>query len=506
MADQPRERWTNRTAFIMAAVGSAVGLGNLWRFPAVAFQNGGGAFFIPYFVALITAGIPLMIVEYAVGQKFQGGAPQALAAVTSKFRWVGWFALLVGTSITFYYVVVMAWSWHYAVASWTLAWNRAAPMHTVEMEEGAPTVREVPRSRVKVYMPARDAAQKERLQEVQERRPLEERLPVWTDAELARKEAEQQSKPVEGRTEYVSLSHNVANYFTEVCLGRYREDYWRAAHAYEQEVAEGRAPPPAAARPSYVREMFRITPNLAVGAFATWLLIFLIIFRGVRSVGKVVMITVPLPVILLLIVLIRGLTLPGSTTGIIYYLKPNWEMLRDPGVWLAAYGQIFFSLSLGFGVLIAYASYMPPESDVTNSALITSFGNCATSFFAGLAVFSVLGYLAHVHGQDVKDVVTGGGGLVFMTYPIALAMMPIGTWANAILSFLFFVCLISLGIDSAFSIVEGVVTGFRDRFPRASRAKLSAAFCGLGFVGSLLFCTRGGMMWLEIVNRWTSDY
>lgn len=78
MADEPRERWTSRTAFIMAAIGSAVGPGNLWRVPAKAFENGGGAFFIPYFVALVTAGIPLMIVEYAIGQKHQGGAPWAL--------------------------------------------------------------------------------------------------------------------------------------------------------------------------------------------------------------------------------------------------------------------------------------------------------------------------------------------------------------------------------------------------------------------------------------------
>ncbi len=89
MAESGRERWSGRPAFIMAAIGSAVGLGNLWRFPAIAFRSGGGAFFIPYFVALITAGIPLMIVEYAIGQKFQGGAPKAMAAITKKFRWVG---------------------------------------------------------------------------------------------------------------------------------------------------------------------------------------------------------------------------------------------------------------------------------------------------------------------------------------------------------------------------------------------------------------------------------
>jgi len=486
----------------MAAIGSAVGLGNLWRFPAVAFSHGGGAFFIPYFVALITAGIPLMIVEYALGQKFQGGAPQAMAAVTSKFRWVGWFALLVGCTITLYYIVVMAYAWHYAVASWTIAWHRPAPTHVVVTEGGVPKAVDVPPSRVRLYLRARDEAAKQRLEAVQRNRPPELRLPVWTEQELKSKRAEQASRPPDERVEYVSLGENAANYFNEVCLGGFRPDYWKQAHAYN----DGKAGGGPAAPVSYAGEMFGLSPNLVIGALVTWLAIFLIIFKGVRNVGKVVMITVPLPVILLLIVLVRGLTLPGSTTGLIYYLKPNWELLKDPGVWIAAYGQIFFSLSLGFGILIAYASYMPPESDVTNSAFITSFGNCATSFIAGLAVFSVLGYLAHLEGRGVADVVAGGPGLVFITYPVALAKMPMGQVGIAVLSFLFFVCLISLGIDSAFSIVEGVVTGFRDRFPHASRARMSALFCILGFFGSLFFCTRSGLMWLDIVDRWASNY
>ncbi|MGD2175345.1 MAG: hypothetical protein PVJ27_08075, partial [Candidatus Brocadiaceae bacterium] len=247
-------------------------------------------------------------------------------------------------------------------------------------------------------------------------------------------------------------------------------------------------------------------PGLAIGAGITWLIIFLIVFKGVRNVGRVVMFTVPLPVILLLVVLVRGVTLSGSATGLIYYLKPNWEMLKDPGVWIAAYGQIFFSLSLGFGILIAYASYMPRESDVTNSAFITSLGNCATSFIAGLAVFSVLGYLAYVQGQGVEDVVAGGPGLVFVTYPIALAKMPMAAFAVSILSFLFFICLITLGIDSAFSLVEGVTTGLRDYLPGVGRATVTAVFCGLAFLGSLFFCTRSGLMWLDIVDNWMCNY
>ncbi|MFO7955754.1 MAG: hypothetical protein R6X33_01495 [Candidatus Brocadiia bacterium] len=495
MAQEPRDRWISRTAFIMAAVGSAVGLGNLWRFPTTAYQNGGGAFFIPYFVALISAGIPLMIVEYALGQKFQGGAPKALAAVTEKFRWVGWFALLVATTITFYYVAIMAYAWHYAAASWSVAWTDPAPMHEVETEDGVPAVKEFPAENVRLYIPARDEEQREREEAAQERKAPEDRVPVLTPAQVEQLKRQPENRDVR----FVSLTQNVEHYFREVVLGKFRPGYWGQAAAAARGGQAERAPP-------YTRDMFGLTPGLVIGALITWLAIFFIIFKGVHNVGKVVMITVPLPVILLLIVLLRGVTLPGSGEGLLYYLKPNWAMLKDPSVWIAAYGQIFFSLSLGFGILIAYASYMPPESDVTNSAFITSFGNCATSFLAGLAVFSVLGYLAYVQGQNVEDVVAGGPGLVFVTYPIALAKMPMAGWAIGVLSFLFFACLITLGIDSAFSLIEGCVTGVRDRFPWISRPVMTATLCIIGFCGSLFFCTRSGLMWLDIVDRWMSNY
>ena len=151
--DELRERWAGRLPFVMAAVGSAVGLGNIWRFPKVVYANDGGTFLIPYFIALITAGIPLMIVEYALGQKYQGGAPQALAAATKKFKWVGWFALLVGTIITFYYVVIMAWAFHYAFVSPTVTWAKPFEQvkHEINKEEGTITSTTVSKDQVYIY-------------------------------------------------------------------------------------------------------------------------------------------------------------------------------------------------------------------------------------------------------------------------------------------------------------------------------------------------------------------
>ncbi|MBP5718690.1 MAG: sodium-dependent transporter, partial [Abditibacteriota bacterium] len=103
-----RANWKNRTTFILAAIGSAVGLGNAWRFPGIAYQNGGGAFLVPYFIAMLTAGIPILALELTLGRKFRKGAPGAFAGLNKKFEWIGWLATVTAFCITAYYSVVFA--------------------------------------------------------------------------------------------------------------------------------------------------------------------------------------------------------------------------------------------------------------------------------------------------------------------------------------------------------------------------------------------------------------
>ena len=400
---ETRDRWDSRTAFIMAAVGSAVGLGNVWRFPGKVYEGGGGAFFIPYIIALITAGIPLMILEYGIGQLFQGSAPKALARVNKNYEWVGWFSLCVGGVISFFYAVVMAWALVFLVDSVWCAFSGVVP---------------------------------------------------WGDAP--------------------------AVYFKEYVL------------------AASRVP----------GERWDLHWPLVACLAAIWIAVFLIIYKGVRRVGRVVLVTVPLPVILLGILALRGLGLDGAIAGVEYYLNPDFSKLGDPDVWISAYGQIFFSLSLGFGILIAYASYNKRRGDVTNNAFITSLANCATSFLAGFVVFSVLGFLAFKEGCPVEDVTvdTGGGGLAFITYPTAIAKLgEYGAFWPPLVAILFFLMLLSLGIDSLFSIVEGVVAGLHDRFRFLTRGRVTAIMCGGGFLTGLLFATRAGGDWVDQFNAW-ADY
>jgi len=402
MSEEPqvprRERWSSRTAFVFAAIGSAVGLGNLWRFPYVAAKGGGGAFLIPYFVALFTAGIPLLILECGIGQRLQCGAPQALDRIRKGFEWVGWWALAVGSMIAFYYAAVMAWCWDYL-------WYSVRALVTGT---------EVP----------------------------------WAG--------------------------DPGRFFAEEVLQRSGGPW----------------------------EFGGLSLPVVLGLVVTWVAIFLIIHRGLKVVSKVVMVTVPLPVILLAVLLIRGLTLPGAEAGVAYYLTPNFAALRNPDVWLSAYAQIFFSLSLGFGIMIAYASYEPRRSDVNNDAFIISLGNCGTSFFAGFVVFSTLGYLALLKTVPVAEVAVGGPSLAFVVYPEAIARMPA---AVALIGLLFFLALLTLGIDSLFSIVEAIITGIHDKWP-LGRDKITAVFCLVGLTVGLLYASRAGLYWLDIVDNWMTNF
>jgi len=392
-----RERWDSRTAFLFAAMGSAVGLGNLWRFPYIAGKHGGGAFLIPYFIALLTAGIPLLILECGIGQMLQRGAPEALGRIRKGFEWVGWWALAVGSMISFYYAAVMAWCWGY----------------------------------------------------------------LWYSLRAL----------VTGTQ--VPWATGPGEFFFQTVLQRNKNPW----------------------------EFGGLSLPVVLGLVVTWVAIFLIIHRGLKVVSKVVMVTVPLPVILLAILLVRGLTLEGAEGGLAYYLTPRFEVLKNPQVWLDAYGQIFFSLSLGFGIMIAYASYQPRASDVNNDAFIISLGNCGTSFFAGFVVFSTLGYLAAAKGVALADVAKAGPGLAFVAYPEAIARMP---WAPLV-GVLFFLALLTLGIDSLFSIVEAIITGIHDKWP-VGRDRITAVFCGVGLVLGLLYATHSGLSWLDIVDKWMNSF
>lgn len=163
----------------------------------------------------------------------------------------------------------------------------------------------------------------------------------------------------------------------------------------------------------------------------------------------------------LFILLIRAVTLPGASLGINFYLVPDWSKLSDVSVWNDAAAQIFFSLSVAGGGLVTLASYNKFHNNILRDTMIVCIGNCMTSFTAGFAIFSVLGFMATELGVEVKDVAKSGTGLAFEAYPDLVTRLPLPTlWA-----ILFFAMLFTLGLDSQFAIVETILTGILDLMP-----------------------------------------
>ena len=232
-----------------------------------------------------------------------------------------------------------------------------------------------------------------------------------------------------------------------------------------------------------------------------WFLIWLCVSKGIESLGKVAWFTAIFPYFVLAILLVRGLTLPGASAGLHFYLSPRFDRLGDPKVWIAAASQIFYSTGVGWGTLIAFASYNKTDHNYMRDAWLVPLINCGTSFLAGLVVFSVLGFMATEQGVRVEELRLQGSGLAFVAYPSALSQM----YGANLFAFLFFIMVICLGVDSQFAMVETVLTALNDaRFlPTWSKAQRAALVCsGMALVG-LLFVTRAGLHWLDLFDTFS---
>ncbi|KAM4720777.1 sodium-dependent noradrenaline transporter [Rhinophrynus dorsalis] len=242
--------------------------------------------------------------------------------------------------------------------------------------------------------------------------------------------------------------------------------------------------------------------QLTLCLFAVLIVLFFSLWKGVKTSGKVVWITATLPYVVLFVLLIRGVTLPGSSKGISAYLHIDLKRLTDPSVWIDAATQIFYSLGAGFGVLIAFASYNKFDNNCYRDALLTSTINCVTSFISGFAIFSILGYMAHKYNVNVEDVATEGAGLVFIIYPEAISTLAGSTfWAVV-----FFIMLLTLGIDSAMGGMEAVITGLADDISILKRHRKLFTFlvAAVTFLFALLCITNGGIYVFTLLDTFAA--
>ena len=365
-----RQQWGSRLGFILAAAGSAIGLGNIVFFSANAYRFGAGAFYLPYLLALIIVGVPVMVMELGLGQRFQTSLPLAMEKVGGRWgEFVGWFAVLNTMVITMYYVTMIAWTagmWWSALAGTLFDPSVAVPAFGLAKGEMA--------------------------------------------------------------NPHSSFFQLISSW---VCVGL---------------------------------------------VIAVWAVNGVALYWGTKSIEAIVRWLIPFIWISMLFFLIRGFVTDGGVHGAYLLFRPEFEVMSSPKVWNGAFSQVFFTLGLGFGIMTAYASYLPKNSDHTSNALAITTMNCSFEMIAGLAVFSLLFAFALTPQASTL-------GMMFFIIPKAIGSLPFGVQvAGAV----FFTLLLAAGVTSSVAMIEATLAPLIDKF-KIPRRRALLAFCLIGVVGSVSF-------------------
>ncbi|TQL77294.1 NSS family neurotransmitter:Na+ symporter [Stackebrandtia endophytica] len=393
---QAREQWGTRAGFILAAVGSAIGLGNIWRFPDTAFKAGGGSFLVPYIIALLTAAIPLLIMEYAIGHKNRASPPLAFRRVSRSLQPIGWWQTAICVVIACYYATIIAWAIRYVFFALDQSWS------------GAP---------------------------------------------------------------------DTATFFTE----------------FVGVEAAGETP--------------SLVPGVAVPAILVWIATLVILGLGIRKGIEIASkIFIPLLIVVFGCLVVWSLTLEGAVDGLNAFFTPDWSRLFDTNVWLLVYGQLFFSLSVGFGIMVTYASYLRRRADLSGPALVAGFANSSFEILAGIGVFAALGFMAASQGTTVEQVVADGVGLAFFSFPTIISELPFGSVGNGLFGVLFFGSLVIAGFTSLVSIVQVVISTVQDRLGTGRWFTVAVVGVPMAVVSVGLFASTQGLNFLDVADHYINHY
>ena len=384
-------QWGSNLSFILAMIGSAVGLGNIWRYPYVLYSNGGGAFYIPYIFAILVMGIPFLILEYGVGYNFRASFPKAIKKINSKMEYLGWLLPVAVFMIMIYYSAILGWDGIYIILSFFKGWG--ADPNT---------------------------------------------------------------------------------YFTTTLL--------QSSESYTG--------------------LLNFIPLIAVAMLVGWVIIWFISHRDLeKGLGKVSKVLVPMLFIIMVAIVGFSLTLPGASIGLAELFNPDWSLLTHFEIWMAAFGQIVFSLSLGMSIAFTYASYTRDEADLITNTISIALANSLFENFAALGVFSILGYMSLQSGTPVAELVTQGTGLVFIVYPTVFNVL--GKWA-VVVGPLFFLTVYLAGLTSILSTIEPLSFSIQNKFA-LTRKRTMTILCCVGAAISMIYATSFGGSLLGFVDTFINQ-
>ena len=418
-----RDTWGNGLEFLMSCIAMSIGLGNVWRFPFTAYENGGGVFLIPYIIVLFLVGKPFYYLEMIMGQ-FSSRSSVKMWSAVPGFRGVGWAQMFSMLAVGTYYCFLMSITLFYLIASFqsSLPWSTC----------------------------------------------LEE----WGNS------------CSDSGSSYNITKRNSTN-MTSSAEFFFRKTVLKEKHTIQDGVG----------LPDW---------SLTICLFTAWGCIFAVLARGVKSSGKAAYFLAIFPYIIMISLLVRAVTLDGAVNGIIFFIKPNWEKLFDAHVWYAAVTQCFFSLSVCFGGVVMYSSYNDFRHNIYRDVLVVTTLDTFTSLMAGFTIFGILGNLAHELGtEDISNVVRGGTGLAFVSYPDAIAKFNV---LPQLFSVLFFLMLYVLGIGSAIALAGAIITIISDQFPNWRYIYIVTGTCTFGFCAGVIYCTPGGQFILELVDYYAGSF
>lgn len=245
-----------------------------------------------------------------------------------------------------------------------------------------------------------------------------------------------------------------------------------------------------------------ILPTL-ICTLILWAVFWAISIKDVdKGIGKLSTILIPLLFTIMIFIFIYAFTLPGFHIGVSTLLTPNWSMLLDIHVWLAAFGQTIFSLSIGQAMVYTYASYLSENTKLIDHVLIVVASNSFYEIFVALGVFSILGYMSLMSSVPINELITSGPSLIFVVFPqIFNVMGPVGL----VLAPLLFLSILFAGFTSSFALFEPLLSSIISKFNLSRKKGVTILAC-VACIFSLLFATSIGSYLLELVDLFVNEF